>query len=266
MALTAEALIARVQVNIPYPYLEKGYLDLFLKQGLNPEIGLDAYSLGHFPRKAFRKTARLFQDARRRLTLHAPFQDILPGAKDGFIRGASRRRLRQAFALLPVFKPVTIVCHLGYEAKFYQGDLRKWLTRSANTWKELAALAANQGVTVMLENVYEKEPGLFVELLKLVDAPNLQICLDVGHLQAFGDGDFDLWLNTLWPHIGQLHLHDNHGDLDAHLALGQGIVPLAATLNFLAARDRQPLVTLEPHHEGSLEPSLEYLSTIWPWD
>jgi sugar phosphate isomerase/epimerase len=88
----------------------------------------------------------------------------------------------------------------------------------------------------------------------------------VGHLQAFGGGGFDAWLHTLWPHIGQLHLHDNRGAKDAHLALGKGTVPLTYVLDFLASRDRRPLVTLEPHQEGSLEPSLAHLAKIWPWD
>ena len=265
MALTPETLISRVQVNIPFPFLEKGYLDLFLEKGLNPEIGLDAYSLSNYQRREFTRTARAFIKARRRITLHAPFQDLLPGALDEMILRTSRRRLAQAFRLLPVFQPASIVCHLGYDAKLYLWDRANWLQRSAATWKEFAAVAATHGVTVMLENVYEDDPDLFVELLQLANAPNLQVCLDVGHLQAFGDGDYGRWLNTLWPHIGQLHLHDNQGDKDDHLALGQGTVPLDFVLNFLARRDRQPMVTLEPHQEGSLAPSLEYLSQIWPW-
>jgi sugar phosphate isomerase/epimerase len=266
MALTAEALISRVQVNIPFPFLGEGYLDLFLDRGLNPEIGLDARSLGHYPRRDFTRMARAFHRARRRLTLHAPFQDLLPGALDEIILNSSRRRLRQAFRLLPVFKPVTIVCHLGYDAKFYQWERQEWLARSAATWKEFTVLAAAQRVTVMIENVYETDPDLFLELITLVNAPNFQVCLDVGHLRAFGGGDFDLWLHTLWPFVGQLHLHDNRGEIDEHLALGQGTVPLEMVLHFLAARDRRPLVTLEPHQEGSLAPSLQYLATIWPWE
>ena len=211
MALTPEALISRVQVNIPFPFLGKGYLDLFLDRGLNPEIGLDAYSLSNFSRRDFSQVARAFHQARRRLTLHAPFQDLLPGALDEMILYSSRRRLGQAFRLLPVFKPVTIVCHLGFDAKLYQWERREWLKRSAATWKEFTALAALHGVSVMVENVYETDPDLFVQLLTLVNAPNLQVCLDVGHLQAFGGGDYDRWLHTLWPVIGQLHLHDNRG-------------------------------------------------------
>jgi sugar phosphate isomerase/epimerase len=161
---------------------------------------------------------------------------------------------------------VTIVCHLGYDPKFYQGARLDWLEKSATTWQEFAALAALHGVTVMVENVYETDPNLFLELLTMVNAPNLQVCLDVGHLQAFGGGDYDLWLNILWPHIGQLHLHDNRGGQDDHLALGQGTVPLKKVLYFLAMQGRRPVVTLEPHQEGSLGPSLEYLAKIWPWE
>jgi len=121
-------------------------------------------------------------------------------------------------------------------------------------------------VPVMLENVYETEPELLLKIIRRVDAPNLQVCLDVGHLFAFGGGDLARWLDTLAPVIGQLHLHDNRGDHDAHLALGAGTIPWQQVLRFLADRRQRPLITLEPHQEGSLQPSLETLAQIWPWE
>ncbi|MCL4501288.1 MAG: sugar phosphate isomerase/epimerase [Deltaproteobacteria bacterium] len=265
MAITAAALKSQVQVNIPFPYLGRGYLELFLELGLNPEIGLFAYPLDHYAPAAFHRAARAFEKAGRRITLHAPFQDLLPGALDDAILAASRRRLRQAWRYLPVFRPVAVVCHLGYEACCYGGDIPQWLARAAATWKELATRAAASGVTVMLENVYETEPDLHLEIIRRVDAPNLKVCLDIGHLYAFGGGDWPRWLHTLAPVIGQLHLHDNHGADDEHLALGAGTIPVAEILQFLADRQMQPLITLEPHHEGSLLPSLDFLAQIWPW-
>ncbi len=265
MPITAAALKSRVQVNIPFPYLLRGYLEKFLELGLNPEIGLYAHNLGHYPAGAFRRIARIFQQAGRRITMHAPFQDLLPGALDNLILAASRRRLRQAFRFLPVFRPATVVCHLGYEPKCYGGDTPKWLARAVATWKELAAYAAAHGVTVMLENVYETDPELLLAVVTRVGAANLRVCLDVGHLYAFGGGDPEPWLNTLAPVVGQLHLHDNHGGKDEHLALGTGTIPLAEILQFFAARGSQPLITLEPHQEDSLQPSLDYLAEIWPW-
>ncbi|MFZ5449694.1 MAG: sugar phosphate isomerase/epimerase family protein [Thermodesulfobacteriota bacterium] len=266
MGISLAALVGQVQVNIPFPFLQSGFLEKFLRRGLNPEIGLDAYSLGHYPPGVFRRVAQAFQGAGRKITLHGPFQDLAPGALDDGVLAASRRRLRQAFRYLPVFRPHAIVCHLGYEARHYHWDQERWLARSAATWKELAALAAPYGATVMLENVYETEPELFLEVLGRAAAPNLQVCFDVGHLLAFSTGDFPAWLKTLAPVIGHLHLHDNDGDEDNHLALGTGRVPLQETLDYLAAHGRRPSVTLEPHQEGSLDPSLEYLARIWPWD
>jgi sugar phosphate isomerase/epimerase len=266
MGISPELMVSRVQVNIPFPFLLNGYLSLFLTKGLNPEIGLDAGSLSRYSPQTFRHIARAFQQAGRRITLHAPFQDLAPGALDDEVLGASRRRLRQAFRWLPVFRPAAIVCHLGYEARHYRWDLENWAARSAATFKELTGLAAQHDVTVMLENVYESEKELFVEVISRVQAENLKICLDVGHLLAFGDGDFAGWLEALWPHIGHLHLHDNQGDYDHHLALGTGKVPIDYVLNFLKEKGVAPLVTLEPHQEGSLAPSLDYLAKIWPWD
>ncbi|MBM4285903.1 MAG: sugar phosphate isomerase/epimerase [Deltaproteobacteria bacterium] len=266
MGLTTEAVAARVQVNIPFGFLWDGYLEIFLRGGLHPEIGLDATALTRYPPETFAGAARAFATAGRRITLHGPFQDLLPGALDDLIREASRVRLAQAFALLPVFRPAAIVCHTGYEERLYRWERDQWLDRSAALWGPLAAQAAAQGVNLHLENVYETDPALFLDLFARLDAPNVGLCFDVGHLLAFGGGDFDGWLDALWPHIGQLHLHDNAGDGDHHLALGQGKVPLVQVLEFLASREVRPLITLEPHQEGSLLPSLSCLAEIWPWD
>jgi sugar phosphate isomerase/epimerase len=266
VGITPEALVGRVQVNIPFPFLVNGYLSRFVDRGLNPEIGLDAWSLGTYSPKTFRGVARIFEQAGRLLTLHGPFQDLAPGALDNMMLAASRRRLRQAWRWLPVFRPEAVVCHLGYEARHYRWDQEQWLSRAAATFRELGARAQPFGVRVMLENVYEDDPELIKEAIRRIGLDNVQVCLDVGHLNAFGGGDFQGWLETLWPLIGHLHLHDNQGILDDHQALGTGSVPLEFVLSFLAARGVRPLITLEPHQEGSLTPSLEYLAKVWPWE
>ncbi len=266
MAISPEALVDRVQVNIPFPFLLNGYLERFLDRGLNPEIGLDGWSLGTYPPGTFRMIARAFGKAGRRLTIHGPFQDLAPGAADDLVLAASRQRLRQAWRWLPVFRPLAVVCHLGYEARHHSWDWENWLSRTAATFRELGARAQTLGIRVMLENVYEKDPEILTKAIRRINLPNVQVCLDVGHLNSFGGGDFPGWLESLWPLIGHLHLHDNQGDFDNHLALGTGNVPLEFVLTFLAERGKRPLITLEPHQENSLTPSLEYLAKIWPWD
>jgi sugar phosphate isomerase/epimerase len=259
------AVKAKVHINAPFGMLWERYLPLFLEERLNPEIGLDAASLDHFSRRDFKKVADQLHRAGLQITLHGPFQDILPGALDARILAASRARLQDAFALVEIFQPRSIVCHIGYEARHYHGQEERWLAHSVATWEPLAEQAARSGALLTLENVYETQPELIRQLFARLQAPNIRFCLDVGHLQAFGGGNFPEWLESLGNLVGQLHLHDNNGRADEHLALGQGVIPLDRVLSFFAARHEPPLITLEPHQENSLLPSLKFLEAHWPW-
>lgn len=260
-----DSLKDRVQVNAPFSLLVDHYLPFFLEQRLNPEIGIDDYSLERFSPADFARVARQFQEAGLNITLHGPFQDLWPGALDSLIRTASRARLQQALDLLDIFQASSMVCHLAYDDHYYHFCQDQWLQHSLATWEELAVVAARYNAQLMLENVREPDPQLLVSLFSRLNTPNVRFCLDVGHLQAFAGGRFQDWLEVLCPYVGELHLHDNHGQADEHLALGAGIVPIAFVLNFLAAKGVRPLITLEPHQEESLEPSLAYLANIWPW-
>ncbi|MBW1951966.1 MAG: sugar phosphate isomerase/epimerase [Deltaproteobacteria bacterium] len=263
--MVPDSLKDQVQVSVPFSLLVKYYLPTFLQRRLNPEISIDADSLEQCSQADFAQVARQFQEAGLIITLHAPFQDLWPGALDGLIRSASRTRLKEALALLEIFQPSSIVCHLAYDDNYYHHCQDLWLDHSLATWGEMAALAAEYNTRLMLENVREPHPHLLLSLFSRLTASNVGFCLDVGHLQAFAGGRFQEWLEVLWPYVEELHLHDNHGQADEHLALGAGIVPFALVLNFLAAKGRRPLITLEPHQEESLEPSLAYLADIWPW-
>ncbi len=256
---------AKVQVNVPFGLLRERYLPLFLEQGLNPEIGLDGPSLDRFSPEEFRQVAAALHRAGLRITLHAPFQDLLPGALDRHILAATRRRLQEAFDLLTIFQPLSIVGHLGYEERHYGGQQDRWLDHSLATWQPLAEQAARCGTLLTLENVYETDPALVRRFFARLPAANVRLCLDVGHLLAFGGGDFSHWLAELGDLVGQLHLHDNHGQGDEHLALGQGAVPLTQILAFFATHPQPPIITLEPHQENSLQPSLAFLAAHWPW-
>ncbi len=260
-----QAVKARVQINAPFGMLWERYLPLFLEQRLNPEIGLDAPSLDRFSRRDFARVADQLHQAGLSITLHGPFQDLVPGALDAKILAASRSRLQDAFDLLDIFQPRSIVCHMGYETRHYQGLEERWLAHSVATWEPLAEQAARHGTLVALENVYETQPTLVRELFTRLQPPNICFCLDVGHVQAFGGGNFSEWLHEVGNLVGQLHLHDNNGALDEHLALGKGVIPLPLIMSFFAAHNQAPLVTLEPHQEDSLLPSLEFLAANWPW-
>jgi sugar phosphate isomerase/epimerase len=266
MRETMQAIIEKIQINIPFTMLYESYLATFMKYGLNPEIGLDAAALDRFSVADFNSIAQEFHKNSRTVTLHGPFIDLSAGSPDPAVRRITRRRLEQVLELVPLFKPLSLVCHAGYDARRYGYFKESWAENSLALWSWLAERLAEQGVRLMLENVYEDGPEDIQFLFKHLQNRQVGFCLDAGHASAFGQSDLAAWLQTLGPHLGQLHLHDNLGHADEHLAMGSGIVDFSKLFKYLKKKSNPPpIVTLEPHEEKDLWPSVEYLARHWPW-
>ena len=257
----------RVQINIPYRMLKEGYLEKFLEYRLNPEIGFDADALEGISVPEAKAIAEQLHQTGLTITFHGPFMDLSPGSPDPEIRKISRKRYDQLAALVPLFKPITVVCHTGYDHKRYRDMREQWLENSLKTWGPLAAGMQREGTRLMLENVYERSPSEMLPLFENLTEHGVGFCLDMGHQAVFGDSvPLNQWLQSLSPHLQQLHLHDNMGARDDHWAPGQGNIRFHHLFETLVALGIRPLaVTLEPHKEEDLEPGLEYLAPIWPW-
>jgi sugar phosphate isomerase/epimerase len=242
------------------------YADVFLARGLNPEVGIDAAALDRFSRAEFKEMADRLHRRGVSITIHGPFCDLSPGSPDPWIRKVTRQRFEQLLDVVPLFRPKTVVCHAGYEWKRY-GYLRdEWLQNSLKTWRWLAEKLLANGSRLMLENVYERGPEEMRIFFEKLRDQKVALCLDTGHQSAFSQTPLNVWIDSLGGYLGQLHLHDNHGRHDDHIALGQGCIDFRAffkKLKRLCANP--PIVTLEPHEEDALEPSIDYLSHIWPW-
>ena len=118
----------------------------------------------------------------------------------------------------------------------------------------------------MLENVYEHSPEDILILFENLEKQNVGFCLDTGHQSAFSRTSLTAWLDSLGQYLGQLHLHDNNGKFDDHLAMGKGKINFEAFFKALKAiKIAPPVITLEPHEDGALWPSLEFLEKVWPW-
>ncbi len=256
----------KVQVNIPFTMLWDSYIELFIKNGLNPEIGIDAVSLNRFSYDDFKDIARRLHEQNLTITLHGPFIDLSPGSSDPDVVNLTRHRFKQMLKLVPLFKPKTVVCHAGYDWKRYGYFKEEWVKKSLEIWSWLGALIADEGGQLMLENVYEHSPEDIRILFENLEKQNVGFCLDTGHQSAFSRTSLTAWLDSLGPYLGQIHLHDNQGKNDDHLAMGKGKIDFNTFFKALKAiRKAPPVITLEPHEEEALRPSLEFLEKVWPW-
>jgi sugar phosphate isomerase/epimerase len=248
-----------IQVHVPFRMLEGDFFKSIVMEGINPEIGFDYAVLDTTKKGRFKEVAGKLSDAGLRVTFHAPFMDLRPGAVDPRIREVSRKRLLQLFELVPLFRPLTVVCHPSFDPRYYVSTENQWLENSLNTWRTFAGMAAEMNTILVLENVYEVMPVQLSKLLKIIDSPNARFCFDTGHYNAFADAPLESWLEELGEFLGEVHLHDNDGGKDEHLPIGDGNFPFESLFTFLKERALKPILTLEAHTEAHFRKSVETL-------
>jgi sugar phosphate isomerase/epimerase len=107
---------------------------------------------------------------------------------------------------------------------------------SPDALRALADYALAHGCVFCLENGAE-DPDGFLRIARTVQSlahPGLGMCLDVGHAQTWCLNDVPRAIRTAGTWLRSCHLHDNIGVSDAHLCIGDGILPWHAVLEALS--------------------------------
>lgn len=261
MTTALDHIKKRCFVNAPWDDLINRYLDFFLENRIQPEIGLEGLCLYNEEHHNFEQVAAQFAKRGLACTLHAPFFDLTPGGLDPYLLEKTRDKYNMAFDLISVFKPRSIVCHLQFEDNKHGYVFDRWLAAALETWRPLVEKAGKYNVPVMFENTYEKDPSTHLTVLSKLDTRYAGFCLDTGHLLAFAKTTWQKWLPALLPRLGQMHLHDNNGSRDEHLAPGQGLFNFQGLFDFLKKNDCHPILTFEPHSEDALQHTFAYLES-----
>lgn len=246
----------RFFVNIPYPIL-CDRIDEVVTRGISPEIVLDASTLDKLDTREAQRLAERLQREGLEHTIHGPFRDLSPGGVDPKILAATRERLSQTMEVAKIFRPRCIVFHSGYDPWRFHGHEHLWLQNSVESWKPLVEMAERSDLIVAVENAFEKSPATLLALVEHIGSSHIGHCLDVGHLNVFGDTPIAQWVKTMAPHIVEIHLHDNNGRIDDHLPMGEGNIDFPLLFRLIRRNvKRRPLLCLEPDREEDLEASI----------
>lgn len=97
-------------------------------------------------------------------------------------------------------------------------------------FRALMPIAEEEGVIVCIENMPMRAHALspakrMYEFVCEIGHPNLGMCLDTGHANVFGHDCGDI-VRMIAPVLKVLHVHDNMGEKDQHLA------PFSGTVNW----------------------------------
>jgi len=253
---TDRPVMATVHINVPYPMLLKRH-DFAIGNRIHPEIYFSGDDLDTLDKKEGRRLAETLHQNQLEITFHSPFMDLSPGGVDRKVKEVTLDRFSKVIELAEFFKPKNIVFHPGYEKWKFDGNVSLWLESSLETWRPLVKQAASNGLTLAIENVFEETPDSLALLLKEIHSPHFRFCFDTGHHHVFSKVSLPVWIEVLGDYLSEVHLHDNHGERDDHLPMGEGGFDFDEFFRLLAHRSLKPILTLEPHEEAHLRRGLE---------
>jgi len=259
-----EAMDWTIHTTVPFPMLElPETARLLYENGVGPEIYLCAGTLDSMkPGRAEAAAESLRSGGVGTATFHAPFEDLWPGARDEEARLLAVRRLRQAIALVPVFRPRGIVVHGGYYGWIFDFDSSKWLEPARRTFGEVMETAEKQGVDLFLENVFDESPEHLLRLKEAVGSNRLGFCCDAGHATLFSAVPVHKWVEAFGKDLREMHIHDNMGRRDDHLPVGEGTINFRGVLHAALDAGAAPILTLEPHRREHFHRGLSALRAL----
>ena len=111
------------------------------------------------------------------------------------------------------------------------------LERLAESLRVVVQHATERGVTLG----FEPEPGMFIDgmkaysrLLQWIDAPHLQLTLDVGHLWCQGELPLADYIARWSQRIVNVHIEDMRAGVHEHLMFGEGQMHFPPIIEALA--------------------------------
>jgi sugar phosphate isomerase/epimerase len=247
---------SKIHAHVPYGRLAE-HLEYAIANNINPEVFFPAEALDRLVWEELSSLAGALRGAGLETTIHAPFLDLNPGAIDPSIRAASYHRIQQVMETAKMLHPRVIVVHPGYDDLRYGDNRLIWLKNSIDFWRAFVEKARDLGTILAVENIFEKEPSTIKALLDEIDDPCFRHCFDVGHWNMFAKVTLEEWFNELGSYIVESHIHDNHGQSDEHLPVGEGVINFNHYFPLLNQYAPSAVWTIEAHNTEHLQRALK---------
>jgi len=186
---------------------------------------------GDWPELA-REIRTLLEGHSGRLGIHGPFWQLSIAARDPAVRKLVQRRLYCGLDFAEMIGATHMVVHspfdfFGHPLAVTKSKLDEELQRVHSLLQPVVEKASDQGCTLMIENIYDLNPAPLLTLVRSFETPFVRLSVDVGHAHLMtqrGGLPPQQWLTQAQESLGHIHLHDNDGMSDQHLAPLQGTI------------------------------------------
>jgi len=218
------------------------------------EAGFSAWEVileGHHLRSDYSHWRELLDSYSLDVSVHAPFADLNIASMNEKIREESLAQIKAAIEAGYQLGAKLVTVHSGRLSPYSMWFPDKAKEVNLASIRELAAHAQEYGILLCLENMPRYEGALLSQVEELealigeFSKDELGITLDVGH--AATCGNVVDYVEALNHRLVNIHLHDNRGDGDEHLAVGDGIIDFKAIFSRL--RNYSGKYIIECHRE-----------------
>jgi sugar phosphate isomerase/epimerase len=194
-------------------------------------------------------------------TMHGAFLDVVVFSRDREIRRVSRQRMRQSMELAVQLGVKGVVFHTNtnpmLSGEEYDG---RAVSMTVNFLKEL--LTAYPDLDIYLENMFDRTPDFLRKVSEqLENFDTFGVCFDYAHTAIYGS-DMEQWVTQLAPFVKHIHINDNDGKQDLHLAVGKGHIDWEQFRTYYDRYFRACSVLIETNEPEAQRESLEYLAEM----
>lgn len=190
--------------------------------------------------------------------VHAPICDWNIAAMSDRLRDAS---IQETIANIDAAVEIgarMVTVHPGLTSMAVGGLEDRAVARAREAMRVLERHVDGMDVTLAIENM--PAPPFFLgrtasQLLTIIDGTDLSVCFDIGHANTMGQ--IDAMVDTFGDRIANIHIHDNHGQTDEHLTIGDGTIDFDRVLNRLSGYRGNWII-----ESKSLESAVQSLSRL----
>ncbi len=171
------------------------------------------------------------------LSVHAPFEGVNLASLNDEVWEESIRKTKKAIIGASKINADITTIHPGHLTSVTTHFPDRAWRRSIRSFRRLSDIALEHNTNIAIENMpkmehlFCKHPSEIEGFIETVGRPNLKFTFDIGHANT--NDNIQGFLEKP-ENIHHVHIHDNKGDYDSHLEIGDGNIDFQKTLRKLS--------------------------------
>lgn len=208
-----------------------------------------------------------------RLGIHGPFWGLNIANPDPDMRAVITSKFLKGIEVCEYLGATQMVIHSPYTTWDFN-NLDNFPGRASydrvtenchKTMMPVVRRAEEAGVTMVIENIEDKDPDIRRILADSFESPAMAVSIDTGHAQyaygSTGAPPVDFYVRRAGNRLEHVHLQDADGHADRHWGIGEGTIRWHEVFRALSELTSKPRLILELRDKSQILPSVEWLES-----